>query len=186
MKTDYQLKQLLAVAGIGLLCYGGGCLRTSYFAQIQEQTLSSHYESLYQSRLNYEADLRNINIQLAKQMVAIRDFKPVQPTTQAKKFNVSAYTLREQECSRGATDPLYGTTASGARVIEWYTVAASRDIPFGTRLYIPYFKDKPNHGIFVVQDRGGAITKGHLDIYMKDLPAALKFGRQKLDVYVLP
>lgn len=78
-----------------------------------------------------------------------------------------------------------GITASGAMVCPWYTVAASKSVPFGTRVYIPYFKDKPNGGVFVVQDRGGAITEGHLDVYMPLEQAANDFGRQNLEVYIL-
>jgi 3D (Asp-Asp-Asp) domain-containing protein len=101
------------------------------------------------------------------------------------KMNVSAYTLREQECGKSEDDANYGITASGEQVKEWYTVAAPKSIPFGTKLYIPYFANSPNKGIFVVQDRGGAIKEGHLDIYMRNLQDALNFGRRYLEVYVI-
>jgi len=52
-------------------------------------------------------------------------------------------------------------------------------MPFGTKLYIPYFDQH-----FVCEDRGGAIKEGKLDIYMKDLDKALEFGRRKLQVKV--
>lgn len=100
-------------------------------------------------------------------------------------FNVTAYTLRKEECGKAPNHQDYGVTASGEKVAEWYTAAAPKSIPFGTVLYIPYFKDKPNKGIFVVRDRGSAITEGHLDIYMEEYSEALKFGRQDLEVYVL-
>lgn len=97
----------------------------------------------------------------------------------------TAYTLREEECGKAPGDPWYGITASGAHVEPWHTIAASRSIPFGTRIYIPYFADKPNGGIFTVQDRGGAITDGHLDIYMESYEDAIQFGRRHLEVYIL-
>jgi len=100
-------------------------------------------------------------------------------------FEVTAYTLREEECGKSPDDPYYGITASGKKVKAWHTVAAPKNIPFGTKIYIPYFKDKPNKGIFVVEDRGGAIKGNRLDVYMESLSEALKFGRRKLEVYIL-
>lgn len=96
----------------------------------------------------------------------------------------TAYTLRPCECGKEPGDPGYGITASGAPVKPWHTIAASREVPFGTRVFIPFFKDKPNQGIFIVQDRGGAITEGHLDVYMEDLTDALAFGRRTIEVYI--
>lgn len=103
----------------------------------------------------------------------------------AKKFIVSAYTLREEECGRPKDYPNFGRTASGVQVTPWQTIAASRSIPFGTKVYIPYFKSAPNGGVFIVEDRGGAVDENEIDIYMTDLKSALTFGRRELDVYVL-
>lgn len=97
----------------------------------------------------------------------------------------TAYTLRPEECGKDPSDPGYGVTASGAKVEPWQTVAACGSISFGTRIYVPFFADKPNRGVFVVQDRGGAITEGCLDFYMEDYEAAIAFGRRDLEVYVL-
>lgn len=98
---------------------------------------------------------------------------------------VTAYTLRYEECGKHPDDPDYGITASGERVKEWYTIAVPKSIPFGTKIYIPYFKDKPNGGIFVAKDRGAAIKEGRLDVYMTDLNEALRFGKQTLEVVIL-
>lgn len=99
--------------------------------------------------------------------------------------SVTMYTLDPAECGKYPGDPGYGVTASGAYVQEWYTVAAGPSIPFGTRIYIPYFADYPNGGIFVVQDRGGAIGDGNIDVYVYDKATALNFGRQALEVQIL-
>lgn len=88
-----------------------------------------------------------------------------------KTMNCSAYNLS-------------GTTASGEQTQQWYTIAAGRSYPFGTRVYIPYFKDAPNGGWFVVQDRGSAITDNHLDIYMPSYDDCINFGRRNLEVEI--
>lgn len=94
-------------------------------------------------------------------------------------FNTSAYCSCVSCCGKSN-----GITASGSKASEWYTIAAGSCYPIGTVIYIPYFKDKPNGGWFVVQDRGGAISSNRLDIYMGSHSQALQFGRHNLTCYV--
>jgi len=99
-----------------------------------------------------------------------------------KTFNTSAYTA--STCDKSSYDPGYGITASGAKAESWYTIAAGKEYPMGTIIYIPYFENKPNGGWFVVQDRGGAISNSKLDIYMDTYSECISFGRQNLECYV--
>lgn len=96
-----------------------------------------------------------------------------------KKFNTSAYCSCSKCCGKST-----GITASGKRASSWYTLAAGKGYPIGTIIYIPYFKNKPNGGWFVVQDRGGAISNNRLDVYMGTHNQALQFGRKTLECYV--
>ena len=66
----------------------------------------------------------------------------------------------------------------------WYTVAAGKGYPIGTIIYIPYFKNQPNGGWFVVQDRGGAISNNKIDIYMNTYNECISFGRRNLECYI--
>lgn len=93
-------------------------------------------------------------------------------------MRVTAYTA----CDRGMDGR--GITSSGTQAKPWHTVAAPPEIPFGTRLYIPYFADKPNRGWFVVEDRGGAITGNCLDVFFASRQDAIQFGVKYLDVYL--
>ena len=99
-----------------------------------------------------------------------------------KTLNASAYTA--STCDKLPTDKAYGITASGAKVKEWYTVAAGKSYPMGTVIYIPALSDKPNGGWFVVQDRGGAIKDNKLDIYMGTYNECIQFGRKNLECYI--
>jgi 3D (Asp-Asp-Asp) domain-containing protein len=101
-------------------------------------------------------------------------------------MRVTAYCLEYEDCKKHPDHPEYGETASGYMVQEWHTVAAGPELPFGTKLYIPYFRDRSNGGIFTVEDRGSAIKNGCLDIYMADTNDCKKFGVKYLEVYVLP
>ncbi|MBO5478231.1 MAG: G5 domain-containing protein [Clostridia bacterium] len=100
-------------------------------------------------------------------------------TPTVKNFNTSAYCACMKCC--GKTN---GITSSGAKASSWCTLAAGKAYPIGTIIYIPYFKNKPNGGWFIVQDRGGAISNNRLDVYMGTHSQALQFGRRNLECYV--
>ena len=97
-------------------------------------------------------------------------------------LEITAYTAGYESTQKHPWDPLYGITYSGTRAQQWRTVAAGPDIPIGTRVFIPEQSGMPNGGIFIVEDRGGAISNAHLDIYMDNLNDALSWGRQHLEV----
>jgi len=67
-------------------------------------------------------------------------------------------------------------TASGAQVEIGRTIAAGPSVPFGTLVWIE------GHGLYEVQDRGGAIGPGQLDIAVQTRAEALRFGRQQVKV----
>lgn len=99
-----------------------------------------------------------------------------------KNMNTSAYTA--STCDKSPNSPGYGKTASGAKATAWYTIAAGKAYPMGTIIYIPYFKNKPNGGWFVVQDRGGAISNNKIDVYMGTYNECIQFGRRNLECYI--
>jgi len=86
----------------------------------------------------------------------------------------TAYTSSREEC-----DNTPFITASGKRVF-WGVIAADKRFKFGTKVYIPYFQK-----VFVVLDRGSAIRGNRIDIWMRDKKSAIKFGRKKLEIYIL-
>ncbi|MGE5579965.1 MAG: 3D domain-containing protein [Bacillota bacterium] len=76
-------------------------------------------------------------------------------------------------------------TYSGTHVTPWYTLAVDpKEIPLGSWVFIPYFKDKPNKGWFYAEDIGGAIKSNRIDVYMEDLDDALQFGVRQLEIVV--
>jgi 3D (Asp-Asp-Asp) domain-containing protein len=102
------------------------------------------------------------------------------PKMQEKTFEVTAYTANVESTGKRKGNPEYGKTASGKMIEENHTVSCPKSMPFGTKLYIPSLNNT-----YTCEDRGSAITDGHLDIYMKELGDALDFGRQKLQVFIV-
>jgi 3D (Asp-Asp-Asp) domain-containing protein len=84
-------------------------------------------------------------------------------------INASAYTAAADEC--GKSD---GITASGVRVKENRTLACPPQFPFGAKIKID------GMGLYVCEDRGGAIKGNHVDIYMETKAQAFAFGRRNL------
>ncbi len=70
-------------------------------------------------------------------------------------------------------------TASGAPVVPGVTVAAGKELPFGTELYIKGI------GKRIVQDRGAAIGRGCIDIAVQTQAEAFQFGRRRALVKML-
>jgi len=70
-----------------------------------------------------------------------------------------------------------GITASGKKPIEGITVAASRKIPFGTKIAI-------DGKTYIVQDRLAKKYDGRVDIYMSSHKKALNFGKQQKQVTI--
>ncbi|WP_082341151.1 3D domain-containing protein [Sporosarcina globispora] len=94
-------------------------------------------------------------------------------------FEVTAYTAGYESTQKRKGDKGYGITASGTTVSEGRTVACPKSIPFGTKVNIE------GVGLRICEDRGSAITNGHLDVYMGSLSQAQKFGRKVLSVEIL-
>ena len=56
--------------------------------------------------------------------------------------------------------------ASGMKLSFWGSIAVDPDlIKFGSRVYVPAYRNKPGGGWFVAADTGGAIDGRHIDIY---------------------
>jgi len=90
-----------------------------------------------------------------------------------KRFRVTAYCPCEKCCGRFAD----GITASGHVIKPGDRfVAASKDMKFGTMVTIP------GYGKVLVEDRGGSITDGRLDVYFDTHQEALNWGVKILEV----
>ncbi|WKY48009.1 G5 domain-containing protein [Eubacteriaceae bacterium ES3] len=71
-------------------------------------------------------------------------------------------------------------TACGLPPQEGRTIATWAGIPFGTKVYIPALG-----GVYTVEDRGGAVTYGIIDIYMDTEADCIAWGRQTIEIYFL-
>lgn len=79
---------------------------------------------------------------------------------------------------------------------ESITIAAHPDFAFGTKIYIPQLKNKFDDGVFIVQDRGSAVTKKRasrgksyvFDVYVsthRKVKSNAKHNAEYMTIYIL-
>ena len=128
------------------------------------QTLQEEIEKIEAKLTDIETRLNEIEDELNKWSVyEATAYAPLDPNA------------KEGMCYEG--DPRI--TASGTPVVPGVTVAAGKELPFGTELYIKGI------GKRIVQDRGAAIGKGRIDIAVETQAEAFQFGRRPVLVKIL-
>ena len=74
----------------------------------------------------------------------------------------------------------HSTTSTGQKP-RWGTIAVDpKVIPYGSKVYIPYFNKT-----FIANDCGGAIKGTKIDIFMNSSRECYKFGRRNIEIIVL-
>lgn len=92
-------------------------------------------------------------------------------------FEVTYYDLN---CATCQTDDI---CANGEQGVPYVTLAASSDLPFGTRLKLIY--PDGSYRIGVVMDRGGAIKGNRIDILVDSHEQAIQLGRDEVEVIII-
>ena len=95
-----------------------------------------------------------------------------------QKYKVTAYS--NESVGKKLNDPYYGITASGKKATQNRTIACSKRLDFGTKVYI-----KELDKIYICEDRGSAIKGKKIDIYFNSNKEALQFGRQKMSIKII-
>lgn len=100
------------------------------------------------------------------------------------KFQATFYS--EWDDGKLPEHPTFRITALGTIPKEWRTLAADPSvIPLGSIVYIPQFADKPNFGLFLVEDTGLVIKGNLIDVYVNSPRQALQKMREEVDVYLV-
>lgn len=90
------------------------------------------------------------------------------------KFTATAYCGCSKCCGKST-----GRTASGTVATQGRTVAMPSSYKFGTKIEIQ------GMGTYIVEDRGGAITQGRIDIFFSNHQSALNFGKKTVYLKVV-
>lgn len=117
--------------------------------------------------------IKNENDNLKKKLEARKE------VDNKRYYTITFYTNGYESTQKKVGDIGYGVTASGTKATAGRTIAAPESIPFGTKVYIEGI------GTRVVEDRGGAIADGHIDVFVNDVNTARSLGKQTLLVEIL-
>ena len=91
--------------------------------------------------------------------------------------SLGTYTITAYCPCRSCSGKWGRQTASGVTATPNHTIAAPKNIPFGTILVID--------GVpYTVEDRGGAIRGRKLDIFMESHSECKKWGKQRREVFI--
>lgn len=93
---------------------------------------------------------------------------------------VTAYSPDYESTGKTPDHPSYKRTATGSTAEEGRTVAADFDfLPPGSLIEIEGI------GVRIVEDTGGGLSYGHIDLYFETHEQAVEFGRQQKEIKVL-
>lgn len=93
---------------------------------------------------------------------------------------VTAYSPDYESTGKTPDHPLYKITATGSTAEEGRTVAADFDfLPPGSVIEIEGI------GIRIVEDTGGGLSYGHIDLYFETHEQAVEFGTKRRGIKVL-
>lgn len=142
--------------------------------QLEQNTraVEKKYKTLLQEKENTINQLNTVRAQVEAQTSRSSITREEQKTCSVTNWvqgTATAYCPCEKCC--GKTN---GITASGAKATANHTIAAPSNYPFGTKIEIE------NYGIYVVEDRGGAIKNNKIDIFMNTHQEALNFGKHQI------
>lgn len=136
-----------------------------------------------ETKRTIEKDKRTIEIETNKDGDTNQAIEPVS----LGEFRLTAYCSCELCCGKWALNRpidengdeiVYG--AIGERLKEGYSIAVDpKVIPYRTEVII-------NGHTYKAQDCGGAIKGNRIDVYFEDHQAALSFGVQYAEVFIMP
>ena len=144
--------------------------------RLERDSLAVERDALLEQLEAVEGESQRARDQLQKD---ISEIKEMLTGAREAEMILSAYSPLDPRAAEGVCysgDP--SITASGERVEPGVTIAAGRDIPFGTRVWIE------GYGVRVVQDRGGRVGSNNLDLAVWSKAEAYQIGRQLVRVLI--
>ncbi len=101
----------------------------------------------------------------------------------------TAYCLCKKCCGKNPSDPYYGYTASGLKIVPgtgMKVIAVDTSvIPLGSKVYVEGLYGAWDYGYATAADTGSAIKNLKIDLYMDSHSDALAWGLKKVNVYVV-
>ena len=157
----------------------------------RENTILEKAETVSEVTSNSVSENKSKN-ENATKYVSYRDLaEDNQPEEYSSVVEVSAtaYCLCKKCCGKSPSNPNYGMTASGVRIVPgsgMKVIAVDpKIIPLGAKVYVEGLYGAWDYGYATASDTGSAIKDYKIDLYMDTHEEALVWGRKKVNVYVV-
>ena len=170
-------------------------LNSEYSANLTKETIIENTDIKEADMVeNAEKNTEKItekNTEKSTEKNMIKEIKQNPPTAYLKTIDVkaTAYCLCKKCCGKSPSNPAYGVTASGLKIVpgtNMKVVASDPSvIPLGTNVYIEGLYGAKDYGYAVVADTGSAIKNLKIDLYMDTHQMALNWGVKTVRVYIL-
>ena len=136
--------------------------------------LSEKQESLKNELKDYERVMDKVEDKLEQYKEIQKEYEEILDVLEIDTKNTTMYAPRDPRAVEGGCfQGDRNITASGKTVTEYRTAAAGPSVEFGTKIYVE------GKGLYEVQDRGGAIGDGDLDLAVDSLDEADRWGRRE-------
>ena len=170
-------------------------------AKSREQVLKNWEAKKAEEALRAQAEAEAARIALEKENEILVEaptdgenivIKDGVPTDYVKVMNVTAtaYCICQKCCGKSPNSPGYGVTASGLRIIPgtgMKVIAVDpKVVKLGTHVYVEGLNGAPDYGYAIAADTGGAIKNMKIDLYFDSHADTIKWGRRKVNLYILP
>ncbi len=103
----------------------------------------------------------------------------------AIRMSSTAYDATFESTGKNPGDKYYGITRSGTKVRPGVVAVDPKVIPLGTKLYVKSLDGSKDYGFASAEDTGGAIKGNKIDLYFEDPADVEKYGRKKVEVFIL-
>ena len=109
--------------------------------------------------------------------------------TSVVEATATAYCLCQKCCGKSPSNPMYGYTASGLKIVPGTGMKViavdSNVIPLGTKVYVEGLNGAWDYGYAIAADTGSAIKNLKIDLYMDSHDECFVWGVKKVKVYAL-
>lgn len=100
-------------------------------------------------------------------------------------MTATAYDATFESTGKNPGDKYYGITRSGTKVRPGVVAVDPRVIPLGTKLYVKALDGSADYGFASAEDTGGAIKGNRIDLYFESPKDVKRYGKRKVQVYIL-
>jgi 3D (Asp-Asp-Asp) domain-containing protein len=100
-------------------------------------------------------------------------------------MTATAYNSGYASTGKRPGHPYYGKTCIGTQAKPGVVAVDPRVIPLRTKLYIKSIDGSADYGFASAEDVGGAIKGNKIDLYFENPNDIRRFGRRKVEVYIL-